>query len=69
MRITDVDEAIREAKRFLVKAKKLKKHSSTDRDNQYYNDGQLVASVKRASLDMAKATILLRRSKYDKREY
>lgn len=67
MRVKRLEECIQESERFLKKAKVLNRSGGTKAlrdaiEATRFDDGALVASVKRASLDLSKVLAQLRKS-------
>lgn len=69
MKVKYLEECIAEAERFLKKAKRLNKLGGTKKvystgEDVMFDDGGMVASVKRASIDLTKSLSQLRKSDY-----
>ena len=64
MKIETIDVAIKEAERFLKKAKECKKAATKSRTNAFvwYFSGKETASMKRSSMDLSRALADLRRA-------
>jgi len=67
MKIETIDVAIKEAERFLKKAKECKKAATKSRANAanafvWYFSGKETASMKRSSMDLTRALADLRRA-------
>ncbi len=65
MRLSRLNVAIEEAKRFLKKAEQAKREVSFYNDRSSFTPSKYVSACKRASLDLSRTLTELRRSDYE----
>lgn len=62
IKVEALEQAIKEAKRFIQSAETVKRMAAThDYGIKYYDGGQYCAAAKRASMDLTRALVAVRR--------